>query len=272
MAFHLRTSAVTYLTRSLFFVATVLYSFFRKPFFQWLAIGFLAAWLISMLVSFVNERRRSKPRQPKTRQATQEKLSEEETEKAEAQLSEDDLFLIRQVNSRITEQLKLTYPAVSWLWAHRPSGEQLRKGGIWRIRVSNADPFNFAEVVLKKTGRLSITMIQAVPVKDVSVDSEEATDDLADGELLHRVDVKGWYASTGEQILASIVDNLNSQGHHSVLVKDDGSVVIQQSGTEEPVEKVQGFPPRMVWDEFCQLLKEDNYQATVQPSGLLLAW
>ena len=114
-------------------------------------------------------------------------------------------------------------------------------------------------------------MIQAVFLKDAP-SAEEEQDDLKQSEILERVDVKTWYSSSGERILADIVDNLNSQGHRRAVVKEDGSVVIRQSGQEETVELIPNFPPRIVWDEFCQLLREDEYQASVTPEGLLLAW
>ena len=168
------------------------------------------------------------------------------------------LFVLRQVNYRITEQLKSAYPMVAWLWVKRPEAEQLCKGGLFRIRTSNTDPFNFAEVELSADGRLRITMLQAVSLKDAATLAAEEQDDLAQEELLERVDVRTWYNSKGEQVLCQMIDDLNTQGHKKLLIKENGQVVIEESGKEQPVETIQDFPPRMVWDEFCQLLRDDE--------------
>lgn len=79
------------------------------------------------------------------------------------QTAHNELFLIRQVNYRITEQLKTSYPLVSWLWLVRPDASQLCQGGRFRIRTYNTDPFNYGEVELSDQGQLTITMLQAVP-------------------------------------------------------------------------------------------------------------
>ena len=115
-------------------------------------------------------------------------------------------------------------------------------------------------------------MLQAVSLKDAATLAAEEQDDLAQEELLERLDVRTWYNSTGEQTLCQMIDDLNTQGHKQLLIKENGQVVIEVSGKEQPVETIQDFPPRMVWDEFCQLLRDDEIKATIEQEGLLLAW
>ena len=66
------------------------------------------------------------------------------------QEADDDtrLSLLRQVNYRIMEQLKQSYPTVSWLWDTRPSSEDINRGCTKRIKLYHCDPFNFGEVTL----------------------------------------------------------------------------------------------------------------------------
>ena len=276
-----RQSNASILFRIIVAPATVLCMVFRKPVFQWITAAALALWLLILLIGWFKRRAgkrrepRRKARKDKKRQAQVLSDQTEDAKTAEPEnpegLTDQELFLIRQINGRVTEQLRATYPAASWLWVRRPTAEEFCKGGVWRIKVADTDPFNFAEVSLHKDGQLVITMIQAVFLKDAP-SAEEEQDDLKQSEILERVDVKTWYSSSGERMLADIVDNLNSQGHRRAVVKEDGSVVIRQSGQEETVELIPNFPPRIVWDEFCQLLREDEYQASVTPEGLLLAW
>lgn len=276
-----RQSNASILFRIIVAPATVLCMVFRKPVFQWITVAALALWLLILLIGWLKSRagkrgesrrkaRKDKKRQTQVLSDQTEDAKTAETENPEG-LTDQELFLIRQINGRVTEQLRATYPAASWLWVRRPTAEEFCKGGAWRIKVADTDPFNFAEVSLHKDGQLVITMIQAVFLKDAP-SAEEEQDDLKQSEILERVDVKTWYSSSGERILADIVDNLNSQGHKRAVVKEDGSVVIRQSGQEETVELIPNFPPRIVWDEFCQLLREDEYQASVTPEGLVLAW
>lgn len=247
---------------------------FRSPVFQWIAVAALAIWLGVVLAGVIREAwGKAKYKKAEKQLAQLSRTVREEAEEPPKAASDNDLFLIRQINYRITEQLKGTYPMVSWLWVKpRPTTEELCKGGTWRIRVSNAEPFNFGEVAITKTGRLSITMLQATPLKDAQELEPEDSNDLNDDELLDRSDVKSWYQKEGGQILARIIDDLNTQGHRKLLIHEDGEVCISSSGSEQTVEKISNFPPRMAWDEFCQVLKEDDIKASIKPEGLALSW
>ena len=258
--------------------ALLLCAILRKPIFQWIAVAAVGIWLAVMIVQAVGTLPKRVKRNRKPVQTIPQDLDQgqERTDDAELKTAPEDngssLFVLRQVNYRITEQLKIAYPMVAWLWVKRPEAEQLCKGGLFRIRTSNTDPFNFAEVELNADGRLRITMLQAVSLKDAAAIAAEEQDDLAQEELLERLDVRTWYNSTGEQTLCQMIDDLNTQGHKQLLIKENGQVVIEVSGKEQPLDTITDFPPRMVWDEFCQLLREDEIKATIEQEGLLLAW
>ena len=70
----------------------------------------------------------------------------------------------------------------------------------------------------------------------------EAKDDLAQEDLLERMDVKAWYTSQGEDVLCQMIDDLNTQGHKHLLIKEDGNVVIEIEGKEETIELLKRFP------------------------------
>lgn len=270
MAFTRRSDSYT-LFRILVVPATCLCAIFRNTVTQWIAVGALGLWLTIVLIRAIRSRlKRRSPKPKRTKKPEEPDTILPILEAAEEQSPENELFLIRQVNCRITEQLKAIYPAVSWIWIKRPTAAELCKGGAWRIRVANAEPFNFGEVAISKAAKLKITMLQASPLGDAS--PLDVSDDLDAGEELDRVDVKAWYTSVGENALAEVIDNLNSQGHRKALVHDNGDVIITAAGTESCVDNIAGFPPRIVWDEFCQLLREDDYDVSVQPDGLALSW
>lgn len=256
-------------------VPTILLScIFKQPVFQWVAVAALAVWLSVVLTGIIRETAgKAKQKKSEKQLATLSRAVKEEPAEPPKTSPDNDLFLIRQINYRITEQLKGTYPMVSWLWVKpRPSTEELCKGGTWRIRISNAEPFNFGEVAISKAGRLSITMLQATPLTDAKELKMEDDSDLKEDELLDRTDVKSWYQKEGGQILTRMIDDLNTQGHRKLLIHEDGEVFITSSGSEQSVEKISSFPSRMVWEEFCQVLGEDDIKAAIKPEGLALSW
>ena len=262
-------------TGSLFRVLVVptmlLCGIFRKTIFQWVAAGAVVIWLAFVFWDMSRKflvRHKRKKHELKLLELAESTIAQKGPEQS---IPENDLFLIRQINYRITEQLKSTYPMVSWLWDKTPSVAELCRGGTWRIRVSNTEPFNYGEVTLAPSGNLKISMLQVIPlnepVKPVSV-----SEDLKAEDLLDRVDVKTWYLSKGENVIAQMIDDLNAQGHRQLIVKESGEVCIMASGIEQPVNSIENFPPRLAWEEFKQLLSEDDIEATVMPNGLILAW
>ena len=160
---------------------------------------------------------------------------------------------------------------VSWLWVKRPASEELCSGGVWRIRLSNADPFNFGEVTLTKSGKLTITLLQALPLKEAEKTPLESNE-LEEDEVTERMDVGGWYRAEGDDLISGMIDELNTQGHRSLTVRENGEVYITSSGSDEVVGQIKNFPPRLVWDEFCQMLKDDDITATAKPEGLAMSW
>lgn len=245
---------------------------FKTPTFQWIAVSALAVWFYAVLSGVVAAAIQKRKRKVKQGELTQLSAAITQEESPKETVQTNDLFLIRQVNFRITEQLKGTYPMVSWLWVKRPSAEEMCEGGIWRIRIANADPFNFGDVELSRSGKLTITMLQAASLKEPAAEHRADSNDLEEDELLERLDVKSWYLTEGETILSRMIDDLNAQGHRKLIIREDGEVVIRASGADQTVDTIKNFPPRLAWDEFCNVLREDEITATIQPDGLMLSW
>ena len=269
MALIRQTKSAT-LFRCLVVPSLLLCCIFRRPVFQWIALAASIVWLSTELV-FAYRQHTCRRKRTKSIQHLSELKSDPKGDQPATETDEHELFLIRQINYRITEQLKENYPMVSWLWQQQPNVAQLCKGGLWRIRLSNTEPFNYGEVEITRMGKISITLLQAVALKEsktVVVESE----DIAEEELLDKVDVKAWYQEHGEQLLSQIIDDLNTQGHRQILIKEDGAVCVTSSDAEQIVDSLLNFPPRKAWMELKQLLLEDEITASEKPEGLLMAW
>lgn len=249
--------------------ALFLCAIFKRPVFQWIAVVILAIWLFATLMIPIRNAVQTHRQRKRVKELS--KLTKT-TQSEDRNLTPDvELFLIRQVNFRITEHLKETYPMASWLWVKRPASEELCSGGVWRIRLSNADPFNFGEVTLTKSGKLTITLLQALPLKDVEKTPLESNE-LEEDEVTERMDVGEWYRAEGDDLISGMIDELNAQGHRSLTIRENGEVYITSSGSDEVVNQIKNFPPRLVWDEFCQMLKNDEITAVEKPEGLAMSW
>ena len=139
MAYFRKLKSTT-LLRCLVVPALFLCAIFKKPAFQWIAVAALAVWLFASLSDVFLAIKRKRNQKAAQRTLSQLSAPVQQTSKKDDLTPENELFLIRQVNFRITEQLKATYPMVSWLWVKRPLADDLCKGGVWRIRLANTEP------------------------------------------------------------------------------------------------------------------------------------
>lgn len=189
------------------------------------------------------------------------------------QEADDDtrLSLLRQVNYRIMEQLKQSYPTVSWLWDTRPSSEDINRGCTKRIKLYHCDPFNFGEVTLSASGKLEIALIQLVPLAEAEV-QPKSDEDLEEKDILSRNDVKQWYTETGIALLSVLIDELNVQGHKRLVIHENGDVLVTVEGKEQAVDTIPDFPPRPAWDDLCVLAREDDISAEVRGQELAVSW
>ena len=198
----------------------MLSAIFKFPALHWIAVAAFFLWVLVLILQGIDslnqQMRRRRALRPKAADPppsqSRAAIQEVPVNQSASQATQSDLFLIRQVNYRITEQLKASYPMVSWLWLKRPEAAELCQGGRFRIRTTNTDPFNFGEVVLSSEGRLTITMLQDIPLKDAAEMELASKDDLAQEDLLERMDVKAWYQTQGEINHSQRIEDLNNQG------------------------------------------------------------
>ena len=243
----------------------------KRPAAQWCAVGMLAFWVILQVSQTIIRKRAA----VKHSEPLKIESKKEENDIRKETFSQTELFLIRQINHRITEQLKQTYPTIAWTWAKRPSPKELEHGGSWRIQLSNADPYHFGDVSMKSNGAMSITLILEAPLikpLETSFDPPADAAELEAGDEPKPSDAMIWYTEYGEDLLAGMIDDLNSQGHKKLTIHDDGEVFIRASGKDIAVDKLAWFLPRIAWPEFEPLLKEDGISASEEAAGLTLAW
>ena len=244
---------------------------FKHRAFQWIACAALVIWVITLMVELIRPRLKMKKRERKMEPEKAEVAAPvaipEPAETHDAQLS-----LLRQVNHRVTEQLKQNYPLVAWLWETRPTTEDISKGCTKRIKLYHCDPFNYGEVTMAESGKLEIALIQLVPLADAEQQPVVSTEDLEETDILDRSDVKNWYTDTGLALLSELIDELNVQGHKRLVIHKNGEVLVTASGKQEIVDTIPNFPPRIAWDDLCVLAREDDISVEVCNQELAVSW
>jgi len=232
-----------------------------KPVFQWPALAALAVWLAFEVRALAGNAGK-----------TRDENGRPERARCLPGPADGDRSVILQLNRRITQRLRTEYPETAWLWLERPGAEDLRRGGIWRIRLLNADPFDCAEVTLRDTGGMEIALMRVLPFR---VPAGAPADGAGAPELPGlpgRYDVRQWYGRTGEAVLDGLIDELDSQGYRQLQITEDGTVTVSVRDGEQSFSSIGAFPPKNGWEELCALLAGKDIRASVRGNGIALAW
>lgn len=174
--------------------------------------------------------------------------------------------LLHHVNYRVSGCLKSKYPEAHWEWVMRDPASFVAQGGTGRIRVYGVPDYSYADVTVDRYGKLSCSLIQVAPI-DSSAEQPPAPDQ-------DHPDPGVWYETQGRKVLESLVADLASRGHHSLTLKEDGSICVRQAdgGTETAQGAFATFPEKDNWPRLAAVLEQEGLAATVQDSGIVVAW
>ena len=213
-----------------------------------LLIGTFAVWGLWLLWTQVFPRRTArKPQQAETfnRQLAQ--------------------TLLRHVNYRVSDCLKAVYPDARWEWMMRDPALFVAQGGTGRIRVFGIKDYEYADVTVDQSGRLSCSLVKMVSVQETK---------QASAPNEQKPDHEAWYEAQGRDALGKLVADLDSRGHNALTVQEDGSICIcpKADGKEVKQGVLSGFPAKALWPELVKLLEQDGLAAAVQNDCIAVTW
>lgn len=184
--------------------------------------------------------------------------------------SEMEQILLRHVNHRISAYLRSVYPKARWEWREQQPERLILEGGTGRIRIYGVPDYNFADVQLDAQANLQCSLVKIV---SLAKDGRPA----GEGELLppneQPVDPRIWFESQGRGLLGSLISDLNSRGHSSLEIDEDGGVHIE--GMDEAAarhEPLPSFPEKVYWPQLVKVLEGEGYAAEVKEDSLSVTW
>ncbi len=175
-------------------------------------------------------------------------------------------MVLRHVNYRITDRLKTAYPNARWEWLMRDPALFVVQGGTGRIRVYGVPKYDYADITVDQSGKLSCSFISMTPVERLAEQSEPPN--------RQEQDPQAWYDVHAEKILEQLTSDLNSRGNNSLLLKEDGSVIACYGEDEGETRKgvLSRLPPKANWGALAELIEQDGLTATVRDSCIAVTW
>ena len=181
------------------------------------------------------------------------------------------VVLLRHASHRISASLKAVYPDVTWEWCVNDPERIVAKGGIGRIRLHGVKDYNYAEVNLDQEAKISFQLLKVVPfgTEEPLTDNKEP----APGSRKAReVDPQIWYEKKGKAVLSNMIADLNSRGHSSLTILDDGNISIMQADQEIKKAAFESVPERTYWPRLVKVFEREGIAADATAKGLVLSW
>ena len=174
--------------------------------------------------------------------------------------------LLCHVNYRITAMLRAAYPNARWEWlADKPSRFAV-EGGTARIRVYGIPDFDYADVKLDQKANLDCSLVKLSPLVTGASDTQPPN--------RQPVNPRVWFETRGRAVLEALVTDLNSRGHSSLTVQENGEVFVQAKENEaEPAKEIfLDFPEKVYWPQLVKVLEEEGYAADARDANILVSW
>ena len=180
----------------------------------------------------------------------------------------DDDALLRHVNCRISEYLKSVYPTVTWEWCFENPEKLAVNGGTGRIRLYGITDFNYADVTFDELAQIDCEMIRIVPFADLRKNSEPEPDKKNNSP----VDPEAWYGIQGRKVLEKCVADLNSHGHDSLFIKENGAICFLRADNEIIQDKFKNFPNKNSWKSLVDVIKKQGLSASALDNCIKVSW
>lgn len=174
--------------------------------------------------------------------------------------------LLHHVNYRISASLKAGYPDARWEWMMHDPARFVSQGGTGRIRVYGIPDYEFAEVTLDQSGKLSCSLVKLAPVQSAAGNPVPPNQQEFDPQV--------WYDTYARQTLEHLVADLDSRGHSGLALKEDGSICTRsmKTGKEVPCGTLAEFPSKERWSKLADVLEQRGLTAAVRDTCIAVSW
>jgi hypothetical protein len=124
-------------------------------------------------------------------------------------------------------------------------------------------------VLFDQQANINCSMMRIVPLAELHPDSVET----AQIPQPHQpVDPQVWYEVQGRKILEELVTDLNSRGHSSLTIKDNGDICILQGDALKPQTAFENLPDKVYWPRLTKVFEREGLAAKVTDDSIVLSW
>lgn len=179
------------------------------------------------------------------------------------------VVLLRHVNFRISSYLKSSYPDATWEWREEFPEKIVLGGSTGRIQVYGIPDFNYADVSFNQQAEINCNLLKIVPMAELQNSSEQSA---PKPQQQRPADPQIWYETQGRKVLENLIADLNSRGHNSLTIKENGEILIQQAEKEVKQAALESVPEKTYWQRLVSVFQREGLAAKFTDNGMVLSW
>lgn len=181
--------------------------------------------------------------------------------------------LLRHVNYRITGFLKASYPEATWVWCEACPEKIITNGGTGRIQVFGIQDYNFGEVTFDRKANMTCSLLKVVSLNE-EADNPDADKDKPKPPIppQNTVDPQVWFEQQGRDILENLISNLNTYGHRSLMIRENGDVTVMQADKQITKRYFTSVPEKMYWNRLVKVFESAGLAGEVKEDGIVVSW
>ena len=73
-------------------------------------------------------------------------------------------------------------------------------------------------------------------------------------------------------MLENLIADLNSRGHNSLTIKENGEITIQQADSEVKQAVFEYVPEKTYWPRLTKVFESEGLAAKTTENGMVLSW
>lgn len=258
---------------SVLVVAVLIITAFARGTIQiWLYAAAFAAWTVWAVVKFLVPWLQAKSRQMEARRIRKQ-YEATQPRKPELHIPSDseplNIVLLRHVNFRISSYLKSAYPDATWEWREDFPERIVSSGGTGRIQVYGIPDFNYADVTFDQQAGIHCSLLKIVPLTQQNGQPKPETPKPSKQAP---VDPQIWYEKQGRTVLENLIADLNSRGHNSLTIKENGEITIKQADSEVKQAAFEYVPEKTYWPRLTKVFEGEGLAAKATENGMVVSW
>lgn len=196
----------------------IIMAFYRGPQLQWLMVGALGLWAAFVAISLLRTMLTCGFLALGTFLIKKTHSNKELRDDASQLIIENrelKIALMNQIIVRITENLHTCSPDAAWKWAENNPTERILNYEPCRIRISNVEDFNFADVQIGTKGELAIEFGKKVALNDIQkkTSNDETT-------------IEDWFNSKGNKIISDFICDLSADSQTNFSISKTGIITV----------------------------------------------